>query len=329
MNSRDDVISDRHESIVVKSRWQRLRPWITTAFFLVIGTAIAYAARSVDWHQVLAALRHIPPSRLLLAAAFSTLSYAGYACVDLFAIGSMENRVSRPRAMANAYVSYAFNQSFGSLLGSIGFRFRLYSRHGLDTAAIAHIVGLSFLTNWSGYVLLGGIAFSSQALDLPPSWKLGATGLQAVDFVMLALVLAYVLACIVSTRRNWALFGVSIDLPSWRTALAQIALSTFIWLAIAATIYTFLHGGASPLQILTVFLLASIAGLITHIPGGVGVIEAVFLSLLGSHYRSHELLAALIAYRAVYYIWPLLPALLLYGWLEANPPGNQPGPANH
>lgn len=320
-NSAEQAIPARpSEGSAPKSAWQHWRPWLTAVFFLAILGVIGYAARTIDWHQVFSALRHIPPSRLLLAMAFSTLSYIGYSCVDLFALGYMEDRVSRPRAMAIAYVSYAFNQSFGALLGTIGFRLRLYSRHGLGAGAIAHIVGLSFLTNWSGYMLLGGIAFSWHALDLPPNWKIGSVGLHVIGAFMSALVLGYVLACVFSTRRSWTVFGSSIDLPHWRTALAQIALSTFIWLAIAATVFTFLRGGADPLQVLTVFLLASIAGLITHVPGGLGVIEAVFLALLGSRYRAHDLLAALIAYRAVYYIWPLLPALLLYGWLEAKPP---------
>ncbi len=319
-NLQERVGAGPESAVAAKPRWQRLRPWVTAVFFSLIAAAIVYGARRIDWPQVLSALGHIPPSRLLLAVILSSTSYAAYSCVDLFAFGYMEGRVSRPRSMAIAFVSYAFNQSFGSLLGSIGFRFRLYSHHGLGGGAIAHIVGIGFLTNWSGYILLGGIAFTAQALDLPPAWKLGNAGLHLAGAVMLALVLGYVVACFVAVRRNWTLFGLTLNLPPWRTALVQLALSTFIWLAIAGTVYTFLQDGAGPLSILTVFLLASITGLLTHVPGGLGVIEAVFFALLGSRYQSHELMAGLLAYRTVYYIWPLLPAVILYAWLEINPP---------
>jgi uncharacterized membrane protein YbhN (UPF0104 family) len=305
---------------ISKERWRRIRPWVSAAFVLLIAGAITFAARHIDWPQVGQALRRIPPGRLLLAALFSSLSYAGYACVDLFAYAQLGDRVSRPRSMAIAFVSYAFNQNFGSLLGSIGFRFRLYSHYDVKPAAIARVVGLSFLTNWSGYFVLAGIAFSSRSLQLPSQWDLGATGLQLIGAALLLLVTSYLGLCAFSPKRTWRVAGADIELPHWSRALVQVGLSCLIWLAIAATLYTLLRGHAGPLTILTVFLLASIAGLITHVPGGLGVIEAVFLALLGGQYARHELLAALIVYRVVYYLWPLLPAAALYAWLEASSP---------
>ena len=312
---------------ISKERWRRLRPWVSAALVLLILAAVAFAARHVDWPQVVQSLRHIPPHRLLLAALFSSLSYAGYACVDLFAYGQLGDRVSRPRAMAIAFVSYAFNQNFGALLGTIGFRFRLYSHYDVKPAAIGRVVGLSFLTNWSGYCVLAGIAFSSRALHLPPQWDLGATGLQLIGIALLALVAAYLGVCTFAQKRVWRVGGADVELPHWGRALSQVGLSCIIWLCIAATLYVLLRhlpqGQDAPLgalTVLSVFLLASIAGLVTHVPGGLGVIEAVFVALLGGQYARHEILAALIVYRVVYYLWPLLPAAALYLWLEASAP---------
>jgi uncharacterized membrane protein YbhN (UPF0104 family) len=231
----------------------------------------------------------------------------------------LEQSVAPGRAMAIAFVSYAFNQNFGSLLGTIGFRLRLYAHDGLEPGQIAPIVGMGFITNWSGYLLLAGLAFLSRSLQLPQGWGLGATGLQAVGAALLGALTAYVLLCLHAHRRCWTVFGVSIELPSWRKALLQVALSTFVWLAIFATLYTLLPRAIDPRPVLAVFLLACIAGLVTHVPGGLGVIEAVILTLLGTRFARHDLLAALLAYRALYYLMPLSVALPLYLHLEARP----------
>ena len=67
---------------------------------------------------------------------------------------------------------------------------------------------------------------------------------------------------------------------------------------------------------LAVYLLAAIAGVVTYIPAGLGVLEAVFLMLLGEQVGEPELLGALLAYRAVYYLGPLLVAAVMYAVME-------------
>jgi uncharacterized membrane protein YbhN (UPF0104 family) len=312
-----------------RTRWSRLRPWLKLAFFLLVAAAIGYAARSIQWPLVADSLRRIPPQRLALAAALSALSYAGYACTDLFALPYMEGRLRPRQSMRIAFISYAFNQNFGSLLGTIGFRFRLYSHHGLQPSSITRIVGLSFITNWCGYFLLGGVAFASGWLRLPPRWQLGSAGLQCLGAGLLCILCAYFWTCLRARRRQWQWFGITLQVPSWRRALLQLALSLEIWLSVATAMDVLLPGRPPFLTVLAVFLLASVAGLITHVPGGLGVIEAVFLSLLGSRSSRHELLAALLAYRAVYYLAPLALALVLYVWLEMRSPRRERRPHPH
>ena len=302
---------------------RRLRSMLSIGFFLLVAAVLVYAARKIEWHEVLRALVAIPVWRLLLAAALASLSYAGYACTDLFASPQLRGKVSRPLSMVIAFVSYAFNQSFGSLLGTIGFRFRLYARYEVGAAAIARVVGMSFVTNWSGYCLLAGIAFSFSSLHLPAHWRIGESGLRIAGAVLLFAAVAYPVLCLLFEKMASPPRIGPLELPGWRTAAGQLGLSSAIWLSIAGTVYILLKVHSEPLTVLTVFLLASVAGLITHVPGGLGVIEAVFIALLGSLHPRNELLASLIAYRVVYYLWPLLPAALLYLWLEWTAPARQ------
>ena len=72
-------------------------------------------------------------------------------------------------------------------------------------------------------------------------------------------------------------------------------------------------------QVLGVLLVSSIAGVIVHIPAGIGVLEAVFIALLaGEHITKGTIIAALLAYRVLYYFIPLLLALICYLLLESQ-----------
>jgi glycosyltransferase 2 family protein len=67
-----------------------------------------------------------------------------------------------------------------------------------------------------------------------------------------------------------------------------------------------------------VLLLAAVAGVITHVPAGLGVLEAVFVALLSHKMPQPAILAALVAYRVVYYLAPLCIAAVVYLVMEAR-----------
>ncbi|NGY05171.1 lysylphosphatidylglycerol synthase domain-containing protein [Solimonas terrae] len=298
------------------------RPWlkwlnraVTVGFIALVAWLIASRAGSVDWHKVLQSLREMPNGRLALAAAFAAASYAIYACFDWFA-RIYTTQVPKLRQFEIALVSYAFNLNLGALIGSVGFRYRLYSRSGVDARNIARIVATSMVTNWSGYFLLGGIVFACRCVALPQGWEIGAVGLQLIGGAMLLLVAAYLLLCARSHGKVWTFRKTEFSLPSLRIACGQIVASSLNWLAIAATIRVLLPDSVGFGAVLAVFLLSSVAGAMTHVPGGLGVLEAVFIALLGGDVAAHRLLAALLAFRAFYYLGPLVIAIGLYVWIE-------------
>src|SRR3546814_452347 len=210
----------------VDNKKQR-RPWlkwlnrlITVAFIVLVAWLVISRAHSVDWAKVMTSLREMPAWILLLAASFAAASYAIYACFDWFA-RIYTTQVPKLRQFEIALVSYAFNLNLGALIGSVGFRYRLYSRSGVDAKNIARIVATSMVTNWSGYLLLGGIVFIGRFVTLPPGWEIGAIGLQLTGGGMLLLVAAYLLLCARSHGRTWTFRGTEFSLPSLRMAVGQ------------------------------------------------------------------------------------------------------------
>ena len=90
------------------------------------------------------------------------------------------------------------------------------------------------------------------------------------------------------------------------------------WLAIAATLFVLFRQDIPYPTILGIYLLSSVAVLIIHVPAGLGILETVFIVLLRDQTSRYEVIAALLAFRAVYYLFPLLLALPVYFGLEAK-----------
>jgi uncharacterized membrane protein YbhN (UPF0104 family) len=301
-----------------RTRWQRLGRVAVVLFLLVVAVLLVRYFRALDWRQVGRVLADYDLGTLAVAATLAVLSYALYAGYDVMARGYTGHALSTRQVLAIAAVSYAFNLNLGALVGGAGFRFRLYSRYGLDAGTITRILAFSVATNWLGYMALAGTVFATRSVAIPPGWHVGAAMLQVIGGGLLVAVAVYLVGCARWRNREWTLRGQAVRLPALRIGLLQIAVAAANWSVIATIVWVLLHRQVELGTMLTVVLLAAIAGAMTHVPGGLGVIEVVVLTMLDERLPQHELFAALVVYRALYYVLPLLLAGIAYGRLEAN-----------
>ena len=105
-------------------------------------------------------------------------------------------------------------------------------------------------------------------------------------------------------------------MPSLRIALMQLALSVIVWADIASVIAHFLPAKAEFVTVAGVLFLSTVAGLLIRVPAGVGVTEVVFVAVLGPVLGSSAVIAALLAYRAVFQLLPVLLATVVYLLME-------------
>lgn len=287
-------------------------------FLAIVAVLLVRYARSVDWTRVWAAIAGYDTRTLLTAAALTLLSYLVYCGYDLAARTYSHHHLSTRRVMAIGFTSYAFALNVGALIGGAGFRYRLYSHSGLGVGTISRIVAFTASTNWLGYIALAGVLFAARIVVPPRGWEVGAAGLQALGFVMLAAAVAYLIACRVTHGRVFHVRGHHFRLPSVPLALLQIGMAAINWSIMGAIVFVLLRHQVPYPTVLGVLLLAAVATAVAHIPAGIGVLEAVFLALLGPAIPQPELLAALLGYRALYYFAPLLLAIAAYGIFEAR-----------
>lgn len=307
--------------------WPRARRWLGIAFIVAVGALVANVARSMDWGAAWDALQRYEPATLLLAAALAAASHALYSTYDLFGRQLTGHGLARPRVAAIGFISYAFNLNLGALVGGFALRYKLYAKQGLAPGVVTRVLGYSLITNWLGYLVLGGGLLLARPPELPPDWELGRTGLRLLGGALLVAAAGYILLCAFARQRTWRLRGHELLLPPLRVALLQLLLSAANWALIAAVCHVLLGRSLPYTDVLTALLLAAIAGVVTHLPAGLGVIEAVFVALLGARLGQGPVLAALLAYRALYYLAPLGVAATLYFVLEARGRQAAPGAA--
>ena len=302
-----------------KSRWHTLASALGVVLFAVALWVLHHELRAHHWRDVVAELRALPHWRVALALGLTALNYAALTGYDGLAFRFLRNPLPYRRIALTSFIAYVFSHNVGlAFLGGSAVRFRLYSSWGLSTSEIATVVGFDAITFWLGFLLLLGTALVLSPPALPAAVHLPLASTQILGVACLTLFVGYL--AIVSLRRtplrwrDWEL-----GLPAPRLSLAQVALSSVDWALAAAVLYVLLPPmpGVSFATVLGAFLLAQIIGLMSNVPGGLGVFESVVVLLLQRHAPSDALLGALLAYRVIYYFVPFIVAVGMLASYEA------------
>jgi uncharacterized membrane protein YbhN (UPF0104 family) len=301
--------------------WRRAKRAAFVVFLCIVAYLIVRAALSIDWHEVQKVLLDLDASTIALALVLTATSYLLYTGFDLAARTYAGHDVPARRVMTISAIAYAFALNIGAAVGGAGFRLRMYLREGVTLGRITRVIGFCVATNWVGYMLLAGVLFSIGALAPPPDFPIHAfglgsgAGLRAIGVLLLACAFAYLVACHVTHGRVYHVRGHHFRFPSPRLAILQFAIAATNWTLIGLICSLFLPQLGEVTVIATV-MLASVATALAHVPAGLGVLEAVFIAMLGHRVPPAHLVGALLAFRACYYLLPLLVATAAYAWLE-------------
>lgn len=301
-----------------KRRWPLIKKILTYVFFILVAGLLIGLARNVDWNEVLTTLRNYDAKTLWMAGAAAFASYTVYCFFDVLGKRYAQHNLPVRQILPVTFVCYAFNLNLSAWVGGIALRYRLYSRLGLRASQITRVFTMSVLTNWLGYIWLAGLMFVMGWITPPDSWEIGHMALRVLGGGLLVLALVYLWACGFSKRRHWTIRKHEIHLPSLRLAAVQMLLGASNWALMALVVYFMLSQKAPYPEVLGILMISSIAGVIAHIPAGLGVIEAVFVAMLAGELSNGAIVAGLIGYRVVYFLVPLFFATILYVVLEAR-----------
>jgi len=276
-------------------------------------------ARHVTLDDLLAALAAIGPVRVGLAVLFTALSFVALVGYEYHAVRYTRRRLALPVVALYSFITQGIAHATGfAIFVGATVRYKLYGARGFGLLDVVTVQVYFSTTFGLALVTLVGLGL---ALDPEPLARAVGTGTwpwRVVGGLLIAGVAVVVFLSAVLHRRV-RILGHLVDLPSLGTSLFLLALGVGDLLGVAATLHVLLPGvlGLHFFETLAIFVAALGLGLLSHVPGSLGVFEgAVMLLVDPAPELAAAVLGALVAFRAIYYMLPLMLALLAFGGVE-------------
>lgn len=293
-------------------------PVIGALIFVLVAWVIVHELRDLPIADVTAYLAGLPLTHIGVAVALTAMNFVVLSGYDALAMRYVDVDLSYRRVAFSAFIGYAFSQAIGNpLITGGGVRYRLYSSWGLSTEEIAKTVLFAGVSFWMGCFALGTFLFlgqpvSLQALDLPVQPSL-------IGIACLLPTVSYV-GVTAFRDRPIEIQGWSLAMPARWMVPAQISIAVVDLFVAATVLYILLPAGTevSYLYLLGVFQIALIAGVVSHVPGGLGVFDGIILMMLGPFLDTSIVVGAILAFRVIFHILPLTLAALSYLTFETR-----------
>ena len=277
---------------------------VFVAALVVLRAELSHASLAV----IRAGIAEITPARIVAAILLTALNYGVLAASDMLALRSIGRRLPAWRVAVTSFLAYAIANNVGfAMVSGSSIRFRFYARWGICWDELCRIVIANATTFWMGLLALGGLS-----LALAP-WPIDAGPLawsaRPVGWLLVAISTSIVVLAIARRGESIRIWALTWPPPSVPVAIGQWLISVADWAIAAAVLLVLLPPGHVPLAIgIGAFCLAQLAGLASHVPGGLGVFEGSIVILLAPYASATEVASALVIYRAIYYLLPLLTA---------------------
>jgi phosphatidylglycerol lysyltransferase len=288
-------------------------PGLSVVLFSAAVWLLHRQLQTYHLNDIMASLQAIPNDRLYLALGLTLASYGAMTGYDALALHYIRHPLAYRKIGLASFIGYAFSNNIGlSMIAGASVRYRLYSAWGLSTIEITQMVVFCTLSVWLGFLNLGGLMFLIDPLIVPPALHLPFTTVRPLGGLLLAVV-AVCGVVIFLKKTPLKIRAWEFRLPSTTTFGWQLLTATADWVLAGAVLYVLIarNTDLSFVGFLGAFMLAQLSGMVSQIPGGLGVFETVVVLLLSQRLPIPQILGALLAYRALYYWIPLVAAALL------------------
>ncbi|MFW2543909.1 bifunctional lysylphosphatidylglycerol flippase/synthetase MprF [Primorskyibacter sp. 2E107] len=301
--------------------WYRIKtvlPYFVTAALFAAGTwALYHLLAPVDLRAVMTEVRATPMHVIALALLTTAASYATLIGYDWSALRYIDKRLPPSVTALGAFLGYAFGNTIGAgpITGG-AVRYRIYSALGLSAYDIAAIAAFGAMAFGFGATIIGfgALAYHPNALG-----HMIPMAPETIRWVSLAIVAAStaILFAIAARQSEVTIRGITLRPPSPGIMAGQFIFTGVDLMLAAITLYLLLP----PVDLgfatfLAVFAAAVMAGVISHVPGGVGVFETVIIAALPPSVSVEQAATGLLLFRLIYYLVPFCVALVILALTE-------------
>lgn len=294
-------------------------------FFILAAFMLWWQLRQYSLLDIAHALLDIPWPNLIMACIACFAGYLTLSLYDFLALKYIGARISWWKWMLAGMLGFAISNNAGNAVVSGGaIRYRLYTRwriSGGDIVKMLTFSGFTFFLGCSAILILGYFLVPSALLDR----SVGASvGINTLFIACSAAVLAYFAATIFFQKKSIKIGNLKFQIPTTKTAFLQMLLGAADSILAGLVLYCCLLPFVKiPFgTYIGLFVIAQTTGIFSQVPGGIGVFETIFLLALPDGVDKADIFGALLAYRIIYYLLPLIGAGGLFfiyeNWLRTR-----------
>ncbi len=256
----------------------------------------------------------------IMSGLCTLVAYAALAGYDRIALQHLKRKVGWVFITLTSFTTYALSHNVGaSVFSGAVVRYRAYTSKGLSASEIGVLVALCSFTFAIGTIMLIGFVLvyepdiTERFVDILPVEASRTTG-----FLLLGVAGLYLLGSLLKLR-PLKIGSFTLFYPAPRLVLQQLIIGPIELLGAAGIIYYALPDAGNPgfMIILGIFLISFSAALISHAPGGLGVLELVFVTGLPDM-NPADVIAALLVFRLFYLIIPFVIGLFIILFFERS-----------
>ncbi len=307
---------------MARSKIKKFTPLISLILFGVAIYVLYDEFQQYTWHQISEHLRLLPSWQYVTSVLLTGCVYLTLTLYDRMSFHYLGEDYPWRKILLGAFLGYSFSHNISpTLLVGGAIRYRIYSSMGISGMTVTNVVAFNAMSIWIGLMFLGAFSFITQSLALPEQIELPipAFSLRGLGWVLLfALIIYFILTTFITGSVNFR--GKTYHFPSLRVAFYQLGVSSMDWLLSSAVLFLLMPptSEVNYLFFIGIYMVAFIVGLMSQVPGGLGVFETIVLLFLYPFMEPIEILSALILFRIIYFILPLITGAILLGVFELN-----------
>ena len=286
----------------------KLVSWLGLFFFALAAYMIYRQLSKYSLDELKTALLSIPVDNLLYALTASFIGYVALSTYDYLALKYIKKKLAAWKWILTGFVGFSISNNAGHAIVSGGtVRYRFYSRWGISPGDIVKMVtfsGFTYLVACFFLIIIGYILTPDHAFGGNDSTKMSTF----ITMILSVVGLAIYLWASVYYKKDLVIKGIDFKMPNLKLALEQVFIGSIDILMASLVLYSVLicFVEINFVTFLGAFIIAQVLGVYSQVPGGLGVFELVFSNILPGQDNQAILFGALIAYRIIYYLLPLV-----------------------
>ena len=304
-------------SVRIKRLLKRIISYAGIFFFILAVAMLCWQLRNCEWNKVWNAMIQIPHINLIMACIACLAGYFALSLYDFMALHYVgeAKKVVWWKWMLAGMLGFAISNNAGSAVVSGGaIRYRLYTRwriRGGDIVKMLTLSGITYTLGCAALIVIGYFVTPPEAME---KLSTGANiGFGALFIGCLSALAAYFIATMLFHKKNVKIGKLQFEIPTTKMAVLQMILGivdgTLAGLVLYACIKPFWDVPFG--EFIGLFAIAQNVGVFSQVPGGLAVFDTIFLEFVRVMAPEGQdiipgITAALVIYRIIYYVLPLL-----------------------